>query len=142
MRSIEITKDEFDDTFFPTVTSGRTPAKNEDEHEIALRLIRYLKNPSLTYPEDPKPVQIAAIEESGNRWWPSYYLNEDEAILEFEEDVFKVVRHRFKEQIPHTHPMMAEEFDVVWQKIKAAESYEVGKDEEEQDTQPELEATG
>lgn len=142
MRSITLTKQEFDDTFFPLVTSGRTPAKDENEHEIALRLLRQLKDPKVTYPEDPKPSQVEAIEESGNRWWPSYKLDTAEYKWDFEEDVFKVIRHRLKEQIKHVHPMMAEEFDAVWQKVKNAKTWDAKKEQDIGEQQEPMGATG
>ena len=149
MRSITLTRAEFDDTFFPMVTSGRTPAKDENEHEIAIRLIKQLKDPAITFPEDPKPKAIEQIEESGNRWWPSYKQNDDEYKWDFEEDVYKIIRHRLKEQIPFVHPMMAEEFDVVWQKVKKSETWDMNaekdldedEDKEEQSPEP-MEAVG
>lgn len=143
MRTIELTKHEFDETFFGVVTNGNSPAKDENEHEIALRLLRQLKDTTLTYPEDPKPDVVAQVEASGQRWWPSYRLHADSVSLELEEDVYRVVRHRFKDYIPLVHPLMAEEFDVVWQKIKTAESWDANKQNEGEHATPEpLEATG
>ena len=140
MRAIHLTKRQFDEVFYGVLTNGHSTPQDEQGHEVALRLIRQLKDLDVTYPESPKPKVLAAVEESGQRWWPNYKLKNGDHVFEFEEDVYRVVEERFRAFIPHVHPMMQEEFDDVWQLVKGAEQYDASKVEDEQ--APELQSTG
>ena len=138
MRSITLTRPQFDEVFYPTLIAGHAQVKNEDEHDTALILMRQMKDGGVTRPEDPKPKVVEAIEEAGNRWWPSRKLIESEHTFEFDEDVYKIIEARFRAKITHVHPAMADEFDEVWQIVKGAERYDASKtDDESEDEESE-----
>lgn len=138
---IEVTKAEFDRFFYPYGIN--IASKDVKEHLVSLRLVEKLQDPTITEQIDPTRDQLYNAEESGEMVWPTHKLAVDEHTFLFEEDEKRLLLSRLEKNIGRVPPAIGAEFEVLRQKVIAAEPMDlappVEEDEEESVEEPEAE---
>jgi hypothetical protein len=117
MRTVDITKDEFDNFLYSAIAADS--AKDENELEVAVRLMRKIKAVSVEL--DFTKAEKERIAE-GERLRKSRGLVGAYACLELEEDEWKMVCDRLKNYTKFVSTAVADEYADLVQKIKTAET--------------------
>ena len=108
MRAITVKRDQFNDFLFPAI--ARSAAKDEQELEVAVRVLKKVKDPDKTYEEDiPKP-QLEMAQSSGQKIYPFRKLAPPDHKFIFEEDEHKLIVDRLREFLKTVSLIAAEEF--------------------------------
>lgn len=117
MREVTVTKSEFDEYLYPAF--ARNGVASEEEFEVALRVIRKLKEHAT--PEELSDEDIAEAEKTrGARAVAFLKLDSPEATFRLEEDEYKLVQKRLKAHLPNVALVFAEEFDALRQSVENA----------------------
>jgi hypothetical protein len=119
MRQLTFTADQFNTFVFSYVTS--VPAENDLEFETGLRLLRKLKDPTLTEEVPPSPEELEAEVKSGGRLrvFPFYRLQRDRATFVLEEDEYNLLKKRMRAGRTKVATLVAEEFALVLDAIES-----------------------
>lgn len=95
MRAVTFTKEQFDTFVFKLFAT--VPSKDDTEIEVAIRVLRKLKDPALT---EALPMNAAerAAEAQGDRAYSLHRLCESRATFLLEEDERKLLEQRLRDQ--------------------------------------------
>lgn len=118
MRQLTLTAPEFDGLVYPTIAQGNG-AQTDGEWETAMRLMKALKEPGLTVeiPLNEKQVEDGR---NGTHHVPSRRLAESQAVFVLEEDCISMLEKRMRAARPGVPLGIADQFEVLLVKIKAA----------------------
>lgn len=123
MRDIEVSKLEFDEFLFPFVTNSQ--AENDKEREVAIRVLRILRNPDYTVEETVRDEVRERATKLDKHIWVGRRLSDDEHTFTFEEDEYQLVKKRLIDAIPNVNIIALDDFGPLVDKFKEAEKYVV-----------------
>ncbi len=115
MRRITFTAFQFQNFVFPYV--GAASAKDMNEWETQLNLIKKLKDPALT-----AQIELSAEEElamqRGQAVYAFYRLREEQATFSLEDDEWRMLKRRIEENRSRVNAVAAEDYQAVWEAVE------------------------
>lgn len=118
MRTFDISKYEFDDLFFPAISSQGSD--NEDELEVAMRVIRKLRHGDYTKLEQLSKERLDEAARFGRKLVPQRFLISDSTTFTFEEDEYNLIVKRLTRAIPTFSNAVAPELFDLLERVKKA----------------------
>lgn len=125
MKKVTISKFEFDTFVFQQV-AGST-AENDNEAETAIRLMRKLKDETLTIECEPTKEEGEA-RKKGRSVFLMRQLREGSATFVLQDDEHKLLFKRLEKNVPHVALLLLEEFSDLVRRVKEAPAYDVPKE--------------
>ena len=122
MRKLTLTAFQFDNFVYPPLGQGN--AKGDASWETALRVMKVLKDPELTRPRDLDADELKAQKE-GKPVYAFHKLLDSEAEFMFEEDEWRFVRDKVKENRDNVSLMAAQDYEETLVLLNDAEKIEV-----------------
>ena len=121
MRKVTLSKEHFDTFLFPTL--ARSNAKTDAEREIAIRVMRKVKEPALT---NDKPLNARDLERraEGEDVFEFKELIEESAVFVFEEDECNFIKKRLKDAGTQIALLVLDDYTQMEDLFKNAEKYE------------------
>ena len=123
MRDITVTKLEFDEFLFPFVTNST--AESDKEREIAIRVLKILRNPEYTVEETVRDELREQAAKLDKHLWAGRRLANDEHKFSFEEDEYQLVKKRLIDAVPNVNIIALEDYGPLIDRFKDAEKYVV-----------------
>lgn len=124
MRRVVITADLFDTFLFPQLAQSN--AKTDSERETALRILKKIKDPAITT-EKPLTRREEQLQEDGERVFHYRILIGDEIELLLEEDEWKFIKTRLKDNAGGVALLALEDFNELLEILDKAEEVKVEK---------------
>lgn len=118
MRSVSLTRHEFDNYLFPAWANAQNPG----DPELVVRVTRKLKSVSL---ERPLSEMQQKLREGGNIVFADRTLTDEEADLWLEEDEWRVVKEMFQRSLGSFVTLAMEDAVALNDKLKAAKLADV-----------------
>lgn len=107
MRKIILRKSQYDDLVYPACTAGA--AENIGQLATAVRLLTKLRNSAVTEREVISEELLREYAKARQKPVPQYFLTEDQAEFELEEDEFDLLHTKVKEHIHRVNLVAAVE---------------------------------
>lgn len=108
MRAVHLNKEQFDNFLYPAI--ARSSAKDEQEMEVAVRVLKKLKDPSVTYEEELHHHDVEVAKQKGQKLYPFRKLDPPEHTFYLEEEEHRLITDRLKEFLKTISLIAAEEF--------------------------------
>lgn len=125
MREVHVTREQFDEFLYPAIASSS--AENESELETAVRVLRKLKKPDITFEEVISSEEQERAKKNRTKLVPFRKLTVDEHTFMFEEPEYKLVLDRVKAHLPRISLAAAEELWEFYESVKGAPEVNIEK---------------
>lgn len=122
-RKLTLTTNQFGTFVFPPL--GRSSAKNDSDWETALRLMKKLKDPGLAFPVPLTEEEEKAVAKPGVMAFQFYELLEAEAVFLLQDDEWRFLQKRLKENRNNVPLAANDEYEELLQTVNDAEEYTV-----------------
>lgn len=129
MRRLVINADLFDTFLFPNIAQSN--AKTDSERETALRVLKKIKDPAITT-EKPLTRREEQLQKEGERVFSYRILRGEEATFLLEEDEWKFVKTRLKDNAGNIALLALEEFNNLLEIFEQAEEIKVEIEKEKE----------